>query len=153
MSRTPKDPIQTTAHDMQEQTEQISFELDFFAGILERDPSNIRVLVAQAENFSLLGSYRESLPLDIRLTRLKPERSIFWYNLACSYARLQMADAAFEALDEAIGRGYDDFVHMLKDNDLKSLRSDPRFTAIVKRFKSRLAAATSELRKSSESAE
>ena len=136
-----------------EQTEQISFELDFFAGILERDPSNIRVLVAQAENYSLLGDYKESLPLDIRLTRLRPERAIFWYNLACDYSRLKMMDSAFEALEESIRRGYDDFVHLLKDSDLKALRADPRFPTLIKHFKTSLASVAKELRKSPESAE
>ncbi|RLT14057.1 MAG: hypothetical protein DWI24_03525 [Planctomycetota bacterium] len=135
MSRNQQDPIHFIVKELQEQSEQIAFELDFFAGILERDPSNIRVLVAQAENYSLLGSFRDSLPLDIRLTRLRPERSVFWYNLACSYSRLKMVDPAFEALNEAIRRGYDDFPHLIKDADLKHLRSDARFMALVREYR------------------
>jgi tetratricopeptide (TPR) repeat protein len=135
MSRNQQDPIHSIVKELQEQSEQIAFELDFFAGILERDPSNIRVLVAQAENYSLLGSFRESLPLDIRLTKLRPERSVFWYNLACSYSRLKMVDAAFDALNQAINCGYDDFPHLIKDADLKPLRSDARFTALIREYR------------------
>lgn len=135
MSRVPQDPIQAINQEIQEQAEQIEFELSFFDAILSRDPSNIRVLVAQAENFSLIGSYKKSLPLDIRLTQLRPERPVFWYNLACSHARLHHLDEAFKALDEAVERGYDDFPHLLRDSDLKPLRNDPRFTDLIRRHK------------------
>ena len=135
MSRVPQDPILAINQEIQEQAEQVEFELTFFEALLKRDPSNIRVLVAQAENFSLIGSYNRSLPLDIRLTRLRPERPVFWYNLACSHARLKHVDEAFKALDEAVQRGYDDFPHLLRDSDLKPLRSDPRFAELIRRHK------------------
>ena len=103
----------------------------FFEGLLNIDSKNIRVLVALAENYSLLGSYRKSLPLDLRLTKLRPDRAIFWYNLACSYCRLKMFDEAINALREALTRGYDDFPHLLRDNDLKQIRTDPRFITLI----------------------
>ncbi len=133
MNRIPQDPVDTLKQETREQQDQIEFELSFFEGILNRDPQNVRVLVALAENYSILGSYRKSLPLDIRLTQLCPERPVFWYNLACSYSRLKMLSEALDALSQALANGYDDFPHLLRDGDLKALRIDPRFIRMIEK--------------------
>jgi len=131
MNRIPQDISSSSNQDIREQKEQIEFEMAFFEGLLNVDSQNIRVLVPLAENYSLLGSYRQCLPLDLRLTKLRPERAIFWYNLSCSYCRLKMFDEAINALREALNRGYDDFPHLLRDNDLKPLNTDPRFISLI----------------------
>jgi hypothetical protein len=42
-----------------------------------------------------------------------------------------MFDEAINALREALTRGYDDFPHLLRDNDLKQIRTDPRFITLI----------------------
>jgi hypothetical protein len=49
------------------------------------------------------------------------------YNAACCLALGGKHDAAFEALDRAIGKGYRDADHMNADEDLAGLRGDPRW--------------------------
>jgi beta-lactamase regulating signal transducer with metallopeptidase domain len=49
------------------------------------------------------------------------------YNLACANARLGRKDQAFEALFEALRRGFGNKSLLRDDDDLASLRGDPRF--------------------------
>lgn len=137
MSSEFRDPFAFLSDEILDESRQIAFEVDFFERLMKADPTNVRVLVALAENYSILGRYENSLPIDIQLTVLRPERSVFWYNLACSHARLKSPDSAFQALEKAVIHGYDDVIHMIKDPDLKSLRSDPRFAAVLRRCKKR----------------
>ncbi len=49
------------------------------------------------------------------------------YNLACSYARLDQKDAAFDWLFKALDAGFDASGTLRGDEDLDNLRGDPRF--------------------------
>ena len=63
--------------------------------------------------------------------RLKIEPPSWYYNLACALARQKNADAAFEALEQAISAGYNKVEHMRKDADLDSIRKDVRFEKLM----------------------
>ena len=63
-----------------------------------------------------------------------------WYNFACAAATAGHRDQAFEYLQKAADLGAGDIDNMANDNDLKSLRTDLRFTALIDRAKARLAA-------------
>ena len=56
------------------------------------------------------------------------------YNAACSYARLGDTESGIMWLETAIANGFDDIEGMRKDEDLVSLRDDPRFVAILSRM-------------------
>ncbi len=49
------------------------------------------------------------------------------YNLACSYARLDQRDKAFDFLFQALAAGFDGTGTLRGDEDLDNLRGDPRF--------------------------
>jgi beta-lactamase regulating signal transducer with metallopeptidase domain/tetratricopeptide (TPR) repeat protein len=49
------------------------------------------------------------------------------YNLACTYARLDQKDAAFDWLFKALDAGFDATGMLRGDEDLDNLRGDPRF--------------------------
>jgi beta-lactamase regulating signal transducer with metallopeptidase domain/Tfp pilus assembly protein PilF len=55
------------------------------------------------------------------------------YNLACAEARQGHVDRAFEWLGKALEAGFDGKGMLRSDEDLESLRSDPRFRELVKR--------------------
>ena len=55
------------------------------------------------------------------------------YNLACAEARQGHVDRAFEWLGKSIDAGFDAKGMLRSDEDLESLRSDPRFRELVKR--------------------
>ncbi len=112
---------------------QVEFELDFLGRVLERDPFYAAAIRVHAHNLARSGHVAKALQMDRRLVRLQPERTIPWYNLACSYAVLGMTEPAFAALQHAVELGYDYINHMAHDPDLKSLRRDPRFDRLVRR--------------------
>jgi len=55
------------------------------------------------------------------------------YNIACCYALSGDKEAALKWLTKSIEVGYDDFSHMRKDTDLKSLHGDPRYEELMKK--------------------
>jgi tetratricopeptide (TPR) repeat protein len=62
-----------------------------------------------------------------RAYELGYRRPTTMYNLACAYARLGQKDAAFEWLFKSIDAGFKGADGMSSDDDLRSLRRDPRF--------------------------
>jgi tetratricopeptide (TPR) repeat protein len=118
---------------LREQT-QLDFELEFLGRILECDPLFTDALRVHGNNLAAKGEYARALQVDRRLVRLLPERAIPWYNLACSYAVLGMTDPAFGALQRALELGYRHLDHLRRDPDLKSLRHDPRFARLLRRY-------------------
>jgi tetratricopeptide (TPR) repeat protein len=111
---------------------QLDFELDFFAGILERFPDYVDVLRVQGNNLTLKGRFAEGLQIDRRLVQLRPADALAHYNLACSYALLKKVDPAIKALRRAVELGYRDFRYMREDRDLDALRHDPRFRQLLR---------------------
>ncbi len=65
-------------------------------------------------------AFRKALELDYR----KPTTM---YNLACTYARMDQKDAAFDWLFKALDAGFDATGTLRGDEDLDNLRGDPRF--------------------------
>ncbi len=59
------------------------------------------------------------------------------YNLACSYARLDKKDAAFDWLFKALDAGFDATGTLRGDEDLDNLRGDPRFRKALSIARSR----------------
>lgn len=124
---------ETSTRRLREQS-QLDFELEFLGRILERDPLYADALRVHANNLAAKGQYTRALQMDRRLVRLLPDRPIPWYNLGCSYAVLGMIDPAIAALQRALEFGYHHFDHLRRDPDLKSLRHDPRFVRLLRRF-------------------
>lgn len=118
---------------LREQTQR-DFEIDFLGRVLERDPFFVDAIRVLGNHLAAKGEYARVLQLDRRLVRLIPENAIAWYNLACTYAVLGMADPAFSTLQRALELGYRYIDRLRQDPDLKSLRRDPRFLRLLRRF-------------------
>jgi tetratricopeptide (TPR) repeat protein len=116
---------------------QLDFELNFFGGILERNPDYVDVLRVMGNNLTLKGRYAQGLQIDKRLVQLRPTDSLAHYNLACSYALLKRPDMALKALRRAVELGYRDFRYMREDRDLDSIRHDPRFRQLLREYENR----------------
>jgi tetratricopeptide (TPR) repeat protein len=135
----PSDPSsegpapETTTRRLREQS-QLDFEIEFLGRVLDRDPFFADALRVHANNLAAKGLYTRALQIDRRLVRLMPERAIPWYNLACSYSVLGITDPAFAALQRALELGYRHLEHVRRDPDLKSLRRDPRFARLLRRY-------------------
>ncbi|CAN5115823.1 hypothetical protein BH11PLA2_BH11PLA2_37780 [soil metagenome] len=113
---------------------QIEFEMDFFESLLTRIPDFAEVLQAQAGNLTSQGRMMDGLKVDQRIVTLKPSDPMAHYNLACRYALMKQQDQALTALAKAIELGYRDFRYMIRDEDLASIRKDPRFRQMVKEY-------------------
>jgi tetratricopeptide (TPR) repeat protein len=114
--------------------------LAFLADILEvetrRHPDNVEALAELGHVYTRQKRYVLGLEVDQRLVRLVPDSPIVHYNLACSLAILGEKTDALDALEQAVGLGYDDAAFMLQDEDLSRLRGDPRFHDLVRRLES-----------------
>ena len=116
--------------------EDIEFEIDFYENILKETPNFIEALIAVGDLYTRAGSWQKGLEVDLKLTRLRPDDAIVFYNLACSYALLNLTRPALSALSKAIDFGYNDFKHMREDPDLENLFKDEQvqeFLAQVER--------------------
>ena len=127
-------PVPETSKRRRREQSQLEFELDFLGRVLERDPLYGDALKVHADNLAAKGYYNRALQADLQLVRLRPDRPIPWYNLACSYALLGMVERAFESLERALRLGYGHIHHLRRDPDLKSLRRDPRFARLLRRY-------------------
>ena len=110
------------------------FEMRFFEEILSHDPCNEDALMVLGYAYTRRGDYRRGLDMDRRLARLRPADATACYNLACSYALTGDLDGAFASLERAVGLGYHDLAHLLKDPDLAPLRQDTRFRRLLQRM-------------------
>lgn len=106
-------------------------ELSFLEKISNRLPEDLEILQALADLYTKTGKYKEGLDIDIKLSHLLPNDDLVWYNLGCSYALMNQADKAFEALTKAVEVGYLDYDWMKTDPDLNKLHSDPRFESLL----------------------
>ena len=131
-SQEPPSP-ETSTRRLREQTQR-DFEIEFLGKVLERDPFFVDAIRVQGNNLAARGEYARTLQLDRRLVRLAPDDAIAWYNLSCTYAVLGMIDPAFSALARSLELGYRYFQRLRKDPDLKTLRRDPRFLRLLRRF-------------------
>ncbi|MBI2191029.1 MAG: hypothetical protein HYU36_03455 [Planctomycetes bacterium] len=109
----------------------LDFEIEFFEGIVQHDPSYQEPLMALGHAYTQRGLYQKGLEVDRQLVRLRPDDPIAYYNLACSLSLLNELDSGFDALLRALQLGYRDYSYLLKDPDLASLRKDPRFSRLV----------------------
>ena len=116
---------------------QLDFELGFYNGILSKLPDFADVLRAQSANHTLKGNMKDGLRVDQTLASLIPNDPDIQYNLACRYALLHQPDLALETLGHAVAIGYRDFRYMIQDRDLESIRKDPRFRKLIRKYADR----------------
>jgi Flp pilus assembly protein TadD len=98
------------------------------------DPDDLMTLSWLGTAYTRVGRVEDGLEIDRALVRLLPDDAIARYNLACSLALLGRPDDAFAALEDAVRLGYRDVDHLREDEDVDSLRGDPRFREIVRRL-------------------
>lgn len=110
---------------------EVQTEIRFLEAIRRRRPADDRVWRALAELYTRVGRFEDGLREDKKLAQAFPAEPDVWYNLACSHALLGEVDAAFNALRTAIDLGYENIEWILEDDDLKSIRNDPRFQQLL----------------------
>ena len=107
--------------------ELLEFEIHFYEKLLSAYPDFVDVLIPLGNAYTRRGLYEKGLGIDLRLTHLRENDPLTWYNLACSYSLLKRIDESLEALRRAFELGYRDLTYWQKDPDLVNLRQSPRY--------------------------
>ena len=107
------------------------FQREFFEAAIELDPCNIDCLIKLGDLYTRQGHFEKGLSIDRRLVGICPGEPTFHYNLACSLSLIGKLDEALSSLRTAIERGYDDWEHLARDEDLEQLRKLEAFDRLV----------------------
>ena len=108
----------------------LDVEIVFLEGLTKRDPQYVEALQLLGDNYTKRDRFHDGLTVDEHLSRLLPEDSMVYYNLACSYSLTDRIDESITALIKAVHLGYDDSQWMDTDPDLNNVRTDPRYQRI-----------------------
>jgi len=99
-------------------------------------PQDFGLLIKLGELYARLGWLEKCREVKLLLSRIYPDDPLYLYNLACSHSLLGEIDQAFDALNRAIARGYDNLTFLQADEDLDNLKGDLRFSRLVKELES-----------------
>ena len=100
---------------------------------LELHPDDARALYLGANSLCQLGERARSLEWSRRAQAIDPEDCGILYNIACTYALLGSSDEALDCLEKAMMHAFWYKRWAQQDPDLDSLRSLPRFQALMER--------------------
>ena len=126
------DPLRPT-DDLAARLDRLGLEFlaEFHETALRHRPAQPELLSELGQVYTRLGRFAEGLAVDRELVTLVPDNPTVHYNLACSLALSGRPGEALDALEQAVRLGYDDDAFLESDEDLTSLRSEPRFLALV----------------------
>jgi adenylate cyclase len=99
------------------------------------DPQDGRALQLGTVQAARLGLRDKSREFAERALVARPDAFSTFYNVACAYSVLGDRDDALEMLDRAVRDGRGNLEWIEHDPDFDSLRSDPRFEAILDRIR------------------
>ncbi len=99
---------------------------------LELHPDDARALYLGATGLCQLGERDRALAWARQALAIDPEEPSILYNVACTYALLGQTEEAIDCLEKVMERGHWYRGWAAKDPDLDSLRSKPRFQALLK---------------------
>ena len=106
-----------------------------YADLLEDQPLNGKAWFRLGFAQNALGEYAKSASSFEKSYTAGFMPIISMYNTACGYARMGEKAKALFWLQKIADSGYRDTNQMLKDEDLNSLRSEPKFAQIMKQIK------------------
>jgi serine/threonine protein kinase/tetratricopeptide (TPR) repeat protein len=97
----------------------------------ESHPDDARSLYLGAGLLARIGEHAKSYQWATRALAIDPEETSILYNVACVYALLGRTEDALRCLAKVMEHGTFFKNWAAKDSDLDSLRSDPRFHALL----------------------
>jgi serine/threonine protein kinase/Tfp pilus assembly protein PilF len=102
---------------------------------LELHPDDARALYLGAAGLFQVGQRERALEWARRALSVDPDDPMVLYNVACSYALLGLTEEAIACLEKVMEQSSSGSLHKVwaeQDSDLDSLRSHPRFQALLK---------------------
>src|SRR5271155_2839668 len=97
----------------------------------ENHPDDARALYLGAGILARVGDHAKSYDWARRALAIDPEETSILYNVACVYALLGRTEDSLNCLGKVMEHGTFFKNWAAKDSDLDSLRSDPRFHALI----------------------
>ena len=82
-----------------------------------------------------LGRDNEALEWMEKIIDNNPNDYGVYYDKACLLARMERAEDAIKALEEAFKKGFRRFAHLEHDDDMDSLRNLPEYKALIREYK------------------
>ncbi|MBI3321888.1 MAG: hypothetical protein HYZ91_06455 [Candidatus Omnitrophica bacterium] len=122
--------------------ELLDFEITFYEKLLTAYPDFVDALIPLGNAYTKRGLHEQGLAIDVRLTQLRNDDPLVWYNLACSYALLKRVDESLEALRRSVESGYTDLDYLQKDPDLSNLRQLQKYRQFLASCSALLASKT-----------
>ena len=101
---------------------------------LQLHPDDVRAVYLGASALGELGERTRALEWASRALSMDPEEAAVLYNVSCAYALLGETDKSLDCLEKAFGKGFGHKEWIDNDPDFASLRSNPRFQALIQRF-------------------
>jgi adenylate cyclase len=101
---------------------------------LDVNPHDARARYMGAANFATMGDRVKAIEWADLALRSSSDEPMVYYNAACTFAVLDESERALELLERAMELGWGDRTWMESDSDLKSLRTNPRFRALLARL-------------------
>jgi len=98
---------------------------------IETHPDDVRALYLGACTLARVGQPEKSYDWARRALAIEPDEPSILYNVACAYALLGKVEDALACLSKMMEHGTFYKNWAAKDSDLDSLRSDPRFQALL----------------------
>jgi Flp pilus assembly protein TadD len=98
---------------------------------IDSHPDDPRALYLGAGIIARLGEQTRSYEWARRALAIDPEETSILYNVACVYALLGRTQDALNCLEKVMEHGTFYKNWAAKDSDLDSVRSDPRFQALL----------------------
>jgi adenylate cyclase len=98
---------------------------------LQWNPDDVRALHLGAGSLIVVGDKERAIRWLERALEIDPTDSVLLYNVACNLATLGETDKALDYLERAIEQGTVSVAWMRNDEDLASLRDEPRFQALI----------------------
>ena len=108
----------------------LDIEISFLEGLVDRDSEYVEALQLLGDDYTKRGKFHDGLKIDEHLSKLLPEDSMVFYNLACSYSLTNCINESIKALNKAVCLGYIDCKWMDTDPDLDNVRADTRYQSI-----------------------
>lgn len=101
---------------------------------LRGEPGDLKALQRLIEIYAEMKRPEKARDLSVRALEIDPNQPVVQYNLACFYAREGRKKEALGALERAFHYGFSNRAWMEKDSDLESIRAEPEYSEMIRRY-------------------
>jgi tetratricopeptide (TPR) repeat protein len=109
-----------------------------YESVVTAEPQNAQAWYRLGVSLQHLGEFEKALDAYEKCVAIQPAQSFALYNAACAAARLGRKEEALDHLDKAMAANFPGARSLETDEDLASLRDEPRFQEIRKNLASKL---------------